>query len=50
MYVKIKKTESSDLGPMIHLSGAISSTSAYRDGDPDLSTGPGENFSLKLTT
>ena len=40
--------EKSQLGPMIHLSDAVGSATALRDGDP--CSGPGENFFLKLTT
>ena len=35
---------------MIRLGGAIESTPTCRVEDPDSNLGPGENFSLKLTT
>ena len=41
--------EMSWLGPLILLGGAVSSAPARRAGYLDLDTGPGENFSLKLT-
>ena len=37
-------------GPVIRLGGTVGSAPERRAGDPSSNPGPGENFSLKITT
>ena len=37
-------------GPVIRLGGAVGSAPACRAWDPGSNSGPGDNFSLKVTT